>query len=339
MGPVVGVERPRRSGIVVGRRDGTSGPTAWRGPARVGLGLMLGAFVMVGCLLIAGAGHATAPARARTAATTVLSIYQSPGRVVEQSRFTVYMELASTANIKQVYFTFCQLSSALCYLPVTMTPAGGNWFAGTTNPMTSYHGMVVGVRAGYNITIEYNDNSTFYEPALPNAFSNLTIATSITGEYMFQMTVSDHVYNLSGQVTDRASGAPLAGATVALTPGNYSPTTTDAAGGYTFVGVANGSYTLSVSKGGYAVAQSAVTVAGQPVSQNLALTGNQTPVVVTPKGSSPSFFATPTGYAAIAAIGVAVVAPWVVIAARRRARRASAEPSKGADPPPRPPEK
>jgi Carboxypeptidase regulatory-like domain len=77
---------------------------------------------------------------------------------------------------------------------------------------------------------------------------------------------------ISGQVTDAATGAPLADAIVTAKPGGYS-TRTDASGDYT-LDVAVGSYDLSASIYAYQTAtQSGVQVTeGQSTTVNLALT-------------------------------------------------------------------
>ncbi|MCI4327139.1 MAG: carboxypeptidase-like regulatory domain-containing protein [Thermoplasmata archaeon] len=199
-----------------------------------------------------------------------LDIYQSTN-VPETGNFTVSLEVASTANVHFVYFTFCQLSSPLCYLPVAMSAQGSNWYVGTTNPMTSYNGMTPGVRAGYNITVEYSNGTNVTEPTVPNPFANLTIAQSVTGEYMFQMTVNGPTYQLSGVVTNSATGSGMSGATVLVTPGNLTATTTGATGAYSISGLANGTYTISVADPGFQTTQGTVTIAGSDAVKNLVL--------------------------------------------------------------------
>ncbi|MDQ6930245.1 MAG: carboxypeptidase regulatory-like domain-containing protein [Candidatus Eremiobacteraeota bacterium] len=57
---------------------------------------------------------------------------------------------------------------------------------------------------------------------------------------------------IQGRVTDRTSGAPLAGVTVALSSPSQSATNvSDAAGGYRFLSLAPDSYTLTFTKSGY----------------------------------------------------------------------------------------
>jgi inhibitor of cysteine peptidase len=57
------------------------------------------------------------------------------------------------------------------------------------------------------------------------------------------------MYNISGQVTSTGSG--LAGVTMALSGASSATTTTDNVGNYTFIGLDNGSYTVTPSKTGF----------------------------------------------------------------------------------------
>lgn len=73
-------------------------------------------------------------------------------------------------------------------------------------------------------------------------------------------------YSIAGTVT--SSGVALSGATVALSGASTATTTTDASGNYSFAGLANGSYTVTTSKTGYAFtpSSSAVNVSGANVT-------------------------------------------------------------------------
>jgi carboxypeptidase family protein len=286
------------------------------------------AAVLASVVLSFGLG-AGSPQAAAGYQGNVLAIDQST-YTTEQSNFTVSLQVANSTGIQFVYFTFCQLSSPLCYLPVAMTPHGGNWYSGTTKPMTQYSGMTVGVRAGYNITIEYSGNVNLTEPAVPNTFTNLTIASSVTGEYMFQMTVMNQVYGLSGLVTDSVTGAGIAGATVSLAGANSSTATTSSTGAYSFTQIPNGSYSLSVAEKGYKSVSENVSVNGQSVVRDVALvnpsessggTGSQN------HAAPASFYSSPTGLGLLVAIPVvAIVAvAFVVRASRRKTAQSSTE--------------
>ena len=235
-------------------------------PRRTGRTAVPGALVAAAVLLMLVGGAGAQVPRPTTA--QVLAINPT-SYITEHGTFTVSLEVADAAGIQFVYFTFCQLSSPVCYSPVAMVLQGTNWFVGTTKPMTSYPGMTEGVRAGYNITLQFADNTNQTEPSVPNPFGNLTLAQSVTGEYMFQMTVSPQQYALTGEVTDSSTGAPISGASVDLNLGNQ--TTTSATGSYSFAGLVNGSYALSVSAAGYPKSDATVMIAGENSTHNFAI--------------------------------------------------------------------
>jgi hypothetical protein len=282
----------------------------------------VGAALLAAVLLVSLAGGVGArPPAAHSG--NVLAIDQS-SYTTEQSNFTVSLEVANSTGIDFVYFTFCQLSSPLCYLPVSMLPHGGNWFVGTTKPMTQYNGMTVGVRAGYNITIEYSDNVNVTEPSVPNPFGNLSIAQSVTGEYMFQMTVMNQLYELSGAVTDHATGLGIGGATVSISPGNDSPVTTSASGQYAFPSLANGTYTVSVSASGYPETTATVPISGGNVVKDLSLSNATTSSNgggSTPPHAAASWFAGTNGLALVGGVVAVLIALslFVLVRARRKA--------------------
>ena len=208
-----------------------------------------------------------------SSSTGVLAIAQTH-RVTAQGTFTVSVQVANPASVHYAFFTFCQLSSPVCYTPVEMNLTNSNWFVGTTRPMTSYPGMRVGVSAGFNITLEYPNNLNVTEPALPNAFANLTVANSVSGEFFFEMTVNDQVYALGGIVHDAATGARLSDASVTLelAPGDNNTTTTSSTGSFSFAGVPNGTYQMAVSAPGYASGSQMVRVDGNNVLTDVPLT-------------------------------------------------------------------
>ncbi|HEY6238942.1 MAG TPA: carboxypeptidase-like regulatory domain-containing protein [Thermoplasmata archaeon] len=286
---------------------------------------------LVAGLLLGGTAGVALLQPASAALPSAVALYQSPGNITEQGTLSVHLQVTDSTDIQQVYFTFCQLTSSECYLPVVMAPQGGNWFVGTTNPMTAYPDMKVGVRAGYNITILLNDNSTVYEPNLPNQFGNLTLAQSVTGEYMFAMTVSDHVYALSGTVTSVATGAGVAGVNVTLTPGPSRVTTTDSVGTYTFDAVANGTYTVSVAGAGYLGSNVTVAIAGQDVVRDVQLSHDAIPP---DNGGSPSngglgILTTPLGLGALATVVALVALLGLVAYSRSTKKKGGRKPSAG----------
>jgi hypothetical protein len=291
------------------------------------------AFVLL--LPLAGTAVGQAP---HIYSVQVVTIDQSRN-LTAQSTMTISMQLSSAANIQFVYFTFCQLTSPVCYTPVVMAPQASNWFVGTTKPMTNYSGMTPGVRAGYNITIEFTDNSTITEPQLPNAFSNLTVVTSVSGEYMFEVTVRPQVFDLGGVVTDSATGAGIAGATVALSPGGNS-TVTSGTGGYAFSNLFNGTYTVSVTVGGYSSTSARVVVAGQSQVKNFALTNPNAPSKTSSSGGRSglaAFFSGSTLYATagVAVLAVGLLAVWAIQRRRSKDRNAGPLTTDPTGPPPK----
>src|SRR5215472_16772091 len=97
--------------------------------------------LLVGALLLAGLAVPATPHRPDASGPQVLALYQSPANITEQSAMTVALQVADPVGIAHVWFTFCQLTSSVCYLPITMNPQPGNWNVGTTYPMTDYSGM------------------------------------------------------------------------------------------------------------------------------------------------------------------------------------------------------
>jgi hypothetical protein len=275
---------------------------------------------LVALLVLGGALAAPAP---RATAGGALAITQS-SRVSEQQTFTVSIEVADPTNVTNAYFLFCQLTSSVCYLPVTMTLHDTNWFSGTTKPMSSYHGMAPGVVAGYNISVDYRDLVNVTYPALPNTFSGLTIATTVVGEYMYEMSVAPLVFGLNGVVHDSGTGAAIAGASVTLTnsTGMSNSTTSASTGAYSFGSLPNGTYQLAVSDPGYQTSSRSVTIAGQTGVENVPLTNSSaTQHPSSPGGSKPWWSAlgsaggVPLGVVPIVVVVVVLVA--VVVLWRR----------------------
>lgn len=291
-----------------------------RSPLRPGsVGRRLTAAGSLGALLLVSCAGGAGGSSARSASPEVLAITQS-GNITPTSNFTVSMQLSDSTHVQLVYFTFCQLTQSVCYNPVVMSPRASNWFIGTTDPMTSYPGMTWGIRAGYNITIQFDNNSTVTEPTLPNAFPNLTIASSVSGEFMFAMQVRDQVFGLSGVVTDASTHSAIAGATVTLAPGNNSTVTTST-GAYAFAGLPNGTYQLSIVHPGYNASHLSVAVAGQDAVQNVAIVNSTSPPSKTVGPSSPGpsngILGNPLALAAIASVVVVVAGAAVLLRARK----------------------
>lgn len=292
---------------------GLNGPTGGHVQGRRAVRLLAVAAVLSLLVPLGTAGAAPRP----SAPVDVLSIVQSKD-VSANSTFTIAMQVADASAISFVYFTFCQLTSPVCYLPVQMSAHASNWFNGTTKPMTSYPGMTPGTVAGYNITIQFTNGTNYTEPRLPNPFSALKVTTSVTGEYMYEMSVRTQVYTLSGLVTDAVTGAPVVGATVTLSPGSNT-TLTGTSGGYAFTGLANGTYQISVTRAGYDAGSTSVQILNQNASKNVALTNATTSVGKggTPKSSTGASSGTTVLYVG-AAVAIVVIGIGAALVVRRR---------------------
>lgn len=289
----------------------------YRTPRRIP-GAWLPMVTVLAMLLVGSVGGVTAAPTRPTTATTILAVTQNPAVVTPLNSMTVSAQLSSSANLRLVYFTFCQLDPPyVCYNPVTMTASSGNWYTGTTKQISMYYELGVGKRAGYNITIVYTDNSTSTEPQATSHYANLSIAQSQTGEYMFEITIANPVYNLTGHVLDAAKGTPVTGATVTATStGTPVSATTDGNGAYRLPGLANGTYSISASSPGYHSQTSSVKIAGKDQVQDLRLSNSATGPgngTTGPGGSKAGFFSTTSGVETLAVVG-AIVAVGVIAA-------------------------
>lgn len=272
----------------------------------------------------------------------MLAITQSPTWVTEGSAITVNLELADASHVNFIVYTFCQLTSPNCYFPaITMSANGSNWFTGTTKPMSGYPGMNVGVSAGYNISINYTNGTIIYEPqSASQSFPGLTVAQSIVNENLFEVTVRNPVYTVSGTVTDVTTGAPIADAGVSLWTGSLAGgqiaangSYSDASGAFSFPGQFNGSYTLSVVAHGYWTVNDSITVSGGDVAKAVAMTNHSLAQPPPPgsgsaKGGLFGLGATATTelYAALIVLALVVIVGALLLVRRRR--------QGGAPPPP-----
>jgi hypothetical protein len=128
---------------------------------------------------------------------------------------------------------------------MTITDANGNYaFTGLANG--SY--TVTPSKAGF----------TFNPASIPQTVSG----ADITGINFIATPAPVATYSISGQVTSNGSG--LSGATVQLSGASSATAITGASGNYAFTGLANGSYTVTPSKAGFAFnpASSPQTVSG-----------------------------------------------------------------------------
>lgn len=258
---------------------------AWIAAALIALSAIPGAF----------AAHVPSAVQPAETWTGVISVVQTPAWVTEQSAFTVNLEVADASEVANVSYTFCQLTSSLCYThPVVMTSNGSNWFAGTSLPMTGYPGMLVGISAGYNISINYQNGTLIYEPSgSTSGFAGVEVAQSVTGENLFEVTVRNAVYTISGQVTEQATGNPVAGANVSLVGTGTNYTTSSSSGSYSFSNLLNGTYQLTVSKSGFHMNPETVKLRGKSTVQNAALTNASVPLPPPSSKTAPTVLGLP----------------------------------------------
>ena len=144
----------------------------------------------------------------------------------------------------------------------------GNAIAGAT---ISYSGASTQTDISGSYTLPKaplgTDQLTVAAPGYTGQSQSITVspaATTTTGFNLAPLAGS-----VSGVVTDAASGALLAGATVSYSGGQA---TTDSSGAYTLTGITEGTYDVIASAPGYAAQTQSVTVGpGQAASQNFAL--------------------------------------------------------------------
>lgn len=108
------------------------------------------------------------------------------------------------------------------------------------------------------------------------------------GGYNFS-AVAGTTYSVSGNISE--DGFPLGG--VAVTAGSRSATT-DTAGNYRFIGLTNGTYTLSPASGGYTFSPATLNVVvngASIINQNFAAAVVATTVVLSDAAGTPSGFA------------------------------------------------
>lgn len=276
-------------------------------------------------LVIAMQPLATAERPAAARFTGVTTIYQS-NITFPDSRFIVQVQVADPSAVTSAYFTFCQLTSSICYFPDVLHHTTGGWFVGNTSQMSQYggtHPMSVGVRAGYNITIDYANGTNVTEPSLPNQFPGLNVSATVAYQYEYTMIVSPVVFDLTGVVHDAATGAALSGATVKISPGNTT-TTSSSTGAYSFSNLTNGSYSLTVTAAGFPQFQQSVQIAGQDTTQNLAVTESPSQPVTTHPGSGSPI---PVYVWAVGAVIAVVVVLAAVVLLRRKGGGASSVPN------------
>ncbi|MCI4351821.1 MAG: carboxypeptidase regulatory-like domain-containing protein [Thermoplasmata archaeon] len=162
------------------------------------------------------------------------------------------------------------LSPFLYSLRGTVTNASnGAAVSGATVTVSGGPSTATNSSGGYSLTLS---NGTYSVTASAAKYQPKAASVTISGasaSQSFALTpIPPGTYSVSGTVTYASSGAAVNGATVTVTPG--SSVTTGATGGYSF-SLVNGSYTLQVTKAGYVAQSTGVTVGGQNVVHNFAL--------------------------------------------------------------------
>jgi CarboxypepD_reg-like domain len=303
------------------------------------------AFALAFVAALAPVGGA-APAHPSTS-SAFLAVTDAPKPLTLHSAFTVSAEVVDPADVQSVYFTFCQITYGVCYLPTTMTPesAGSQWYSGTTQVISKYAHMAVGVHAGFNITVFYTNSTNTSIPdstgGQPESFSNLTAVQAVApGEFYFQVVVEPTAYGVSGVVTNSTSGAPLAGANVSLNSTNVTAVTSAANGSYALTNVPSGNYTLTVARTGYTTSTQKIEVGSSALVENVPLSAVATNHHAggSPSGSSDTFFGLPATEA-FAVIGVAAIAVIALLFLAMRPKRGAPAPAdpESFSPPPMPP--
>jgi len=173
----------------------------------------------------------------------------------------------SNANVSQVNFS--------ASLPPTYS------ISGTISPASAGSGATVTLSGAANASTTSNGAGTYSFSGLANG--SYTVSVSKSGVNMSpssqQVTVSNAnvsqvnfsaslppTYSISGTISPASVGS---GATVTLSGAANASTVSNGAGTYSFSGLANGSYTVSVSKGGVNInpGSQAVTVSNANVTQ------------------------------------------------------------------------
>jgi hypothetical protein len=154
--------------------------------------------------------------------------------------------------------------------------------SGTISPAAAGSGATVTISGGVNgsTTADSSGNYTFanldagsytVSPSKPGAtFSPASQAVSISsanvGQVNFNGTVQTPTYTISGTISPASAGS---GATVTLSGDANAVIVSNSSGNFTFGGLSNGSYSVSVNKNGINIspASQAVTVSNANVSQ------------------------------------------------------------------------
>lgn len=124
------------------------------------------------------------------------------------------------------------------------------------NYATDFHDVTTGSNGIYSAGVNWDHPTGWGSPRAKSLLSHLG--------------VQGPVGTLKGTITDASTGAPLGGATVAVTPGSFRRGT-DASGNYSML-LAPGTYTVTVKDFGYQIATDTVSVTdGNTTTESLTL--------------------------------------------------------------------
>ena len=167
----------------------------------------------------------------------------------------------NNANITGQDFT--GTASAVTYsISGTVRTGGGTPISGVTMALSgaSTGTTTADVNGNYTFTGLANGNYTVTPSMAGYAFTPTSRSVNINNANVtgqdFTGTPSTTTYSISGTITTpgtlRLPGSPISGVTVTLSGAASGTTTTDASGNYSFIGLANGSYTVTPFMAGYA---------------------------------------------------------------------------------------
>ena len=127
---------------------------------------------------------------------------------------------------------------------VTITLTGDSSDSTTTDSSGNYSFTEVS-NGSYTIT----PSKSGYSFAPPSR--SVTVKGANVAGQSFTASAVNQGYSISGKVTLKNGGTPLAGVTMKLSGAATATTSTDNSGNYSFTGLANGSYMITPTKNGY----------------------------------------------------------------------------------------
>ncbi len=144
--------------------------------------------------------------------------------------------------------------------------SGGGSLSGVTLTLGGAASGTVTSYAGGNYSFANLANGTYtVTPSLAGySFTPTSITVTVNngnaiGRNFTATPLSGGTYSISGTVTT-SGGSALSGVTMVLTGASSGSATTDANGNYTFIGLANGTYTVTPSLTGYTFSPTSATV-------------------------------------------------------------------------------